>query len=283
MKEDSLYRNRPLVGGYPGREQRYVELKKRHLAERQSADAARGGLNDIITCFERLTGTSGAARPVAVIGCGPSPHTVAQLLAQGYDAVGVEPVEGSLSAAQRFLNDATRVKRGTAEALPFPDGSQAFVLMESVLEHVDSPVLSLAEIYRVLAPGGVLFVRTTNRFRVSPRGRNWEFRVPFYNWLPRIVKESYVFLQLHYRPELADYSPRPAVHWFSFADLCALGRQVGFAQFYAPSDLLTMDMGEGRPSWRRRVMNRLRRQPWLRAANLTFTQMGGDIYLWKRT
>jgi hypothetical protein len=94
------------------------------------------------------------------------------------------------------------------------------------------------------------------------------------------VKESYIFYHLHYQPSLANYSPRPAVHWFSYADLCALGRQAGFAQFYSPTDLLNLDKGDARPTWRKRILDALRRNPWLRAANLT--QIGGDIYMWKR-
>ena len=53
---------------------------------------------------------------------------------------------------------------------------------------------------------------TTNRYRFSPTGSNDEFRVRFFNWFPRIVKESYVFQHLHFDPTLANYSPRPAVH-----------------------------------------------------------------------
>ena len=104
--------------------------------------------------------------------------------------------------------------------------------------------------------------------------------VPFYNWFPRTVKESYIFQHLHYRPALADYSPRPAVHWFSFADLCALGRQAGFAQFYSPMDLLSLNRGAAQPGPAKRLLAALRRNPWLRAANLTL--IGGDIYMWKR-
>ena len=128
------------------------------------------------------------------------------------------------------------VRVGAAEAIPLADASQDVVFFENVLEHVDSPRLSLTEIFRVLKPGGIAYVTTTNRLRFSLVGRNDEYRVPFYNWAPKLVKESYVFLHLHYRPELANFTERPAVHWFSYADLCALGRDVGFSSFYSPLD-----------------------------------------------
>ena len=47
-----------------------------------------------------------------------------------------------------------------------------------------------------------------------------------------------MFQMLHYEPQLANYNARPAVHWFSFPDLCRLGREAGFAQFYSPLDLI---------------------------------------------
>ena len=110
---------------------------------------------------------------------------------------------------------------------------------------------------RVLVPGGIVFVQTTNRLRISLTGANGEYNVRYYNWLPRLVKESYVFLHLHYRPSLANYTERPAVHWFSYTDLCALGREVGFAQFYSPLDL------------RRRTDEPLTRNPVKRAVMTT--------------
>jgi hypothetical protein len=93
--------------------------------------------------------------------------------------------------------------------------------------------------------GGVLFIRTTNRSRFSFTGVNWEFTTRFYNWFPRIVKESYIFTQLHYKPELARYSPGPAAHWFNFSDLCRHGREVGFSRFYSPYDLLYLIPSKG--------------------------------------
>ena len=165
--------------------------------------------------------------------------------------------------------------------MPLENGSLSLVLLEDVLEHVDSVTASLAEAYRVLQPGGVLFVQTTNRTRFSLTGLNWEYSTRFFNWFPRVVKESYVFAQLHYRPELAHFSPRPAVHWFSFPDLCEMGREVGFARFYSPYDLLYLAQRASTPAWRFHLRHWCRRQPWLRAA--VISQMVGNIFMWKRS
>jgi len=53
--------------------------------------------------------------------------------------------------------DGVAYQQGTAERLPFADGSVDAVTMTAVLHHCDVPA-ALAEVRRVLAPGGVLLV-----------------------------------------------------------------------------------------------------------------------------
>ena len=232
-------------------------------------------------CLERLLDLSTGLRSVAVIGCGPNPQSVKELIARGYDACGIEPVEGYAARAAEAMGGPGRIHVGTAESLPLSAESQRVVLLESVLEHVDSPPKALAEAFRVLAPGGVLYVYTTNRLRISPSGENGEFNVPFYNWFPAIVKECFVYKHLHYKPSLANYSLRPAVHWFTFAGLCRLGRDVGFAQFYSLIDLVDAEAPSvKRRRFRRLLVERCRYNPWLRALGLT--QFGSSIFMLKR-
>jgi ubiquinone/menaquinone biosynthesis C-methylase UbiE len=185
------------------------------------------------------------------------------------------------SLSRLLRNILAQPKVGTAEDIPKEDESQHLVLFESVLEHVDSPLKSLNEIYRVLAPGGTAVVNTTNRYKISPTGENGEYRIRFFNWLPDIVKESYVFHHLHYNPKLANYTTRPAVHWFSFADLCKLGRMAGFGQFYSFIDLVKEDDPSIEKSkFRSFIINKLKYNPWLRA--LSLTQLGSTIIMLKR-
>jgi hypothetical protein len=114
-------------------------------------------------------------------------------------------------------------------------------------------------------------------------GENDEFRVRFFNWFPELFKESYVFHHLHYQPKLANFSPRPAVHWFTFSELCRLGRRMGFAQFYSPLDL----MDEYDPRFSVGILRKLLRlllplvkySPLLRAVALS---QYSSIYMWKR-
>lgn len=269
-----IYENRPFSEGYPDLEKLGVEYFKNH-------QGTTSNITETMTCIGRLIDLSEGLSTVCVVGCGPNPTSVKELLALGYDAVGVEPVDGSANAAANFVGDKNRIINASAERLSLPDNSQRVVLFESVFEHVDSPFKSLLEGYRVLAPGGVLFIHTTNRYRFSLTGYNGEFNVKFYNWLPATIKESYIFKHLHYDPRLANYSPRPAVHWFTYADLCNLGRFVGFSQFYSPLDLLDSDSVSIRKSpLRRFFLNKIRYNTWLRA--LALMQFGNAIYMLKR-
>lgn len=237
-------------------------------------------VTDILQCVRHLVHDDSIDRKVVVIGCGPRPETIRELASMGFNVIGVEPVGEAVRQASNYLEGIAKVVKGTAEQIPLPDGAQTLVLMESVLEHVDSASKSLAEAYRILKPGGVLFIRTTNRTRFSLTGVNWEYRVRFFNWLPRMVQESYIFNQLHYHPELASYSSRPAVHWFTFPDLCNRGRDVGFARFYSPYDLLNLSKCQDNPGLGSKIRCWLHRRPWLRA--LIVSQMTGDIFMWKR-
>ena len=124
-------------------------------------------------------------------------------------------------------------------------------------------------------------IYTTNKYRISLTGRTGEFNVKFYNWLPNTIKESYVFKHLHYDPKLANYTPRSAVQWFSYPELCNLGRSAGFSQFYSLIDLLNTDSEMINKSVLRKFfLNKVRYNPWLRA--LSLTQFGSSIFILKR-
>ena len=134
---------------------------------------------------------------------------------------------------------------------------------------------------RVLAPGGIAFVTTTNRHKFSFKGRNGEYHYRFFNWLPNIIKECLVFQHLHYDPRLANYTQLPAVHWFTYAELCQLGRHAGFAQFYSLLDLLDgNDPAIEKSAVKRWALDKFKFNPWLRA--LALTQKGDTIIMLKK-
>lgn len=80
---------------------------------------------------------------------------------QRWEAVGVEPsAEGVRAAKAKGLN----VIQSPAEMLPFPDHSFDLVHSNHVFEHLADPMAAAKEAYRVLRPGGLVFIEVPNQF-----------------------------------------------------------------------------------------------------------------------
>jgi 2-polyprenyl-6-hydroxyphenyl methylase/3-demethylubiquinone-9 3-methyltransferase len=109
-----------------------------------------------------------------------------------------------------------RYQVSSGDRLPFKDGAFDIVYANSLLEHVEDWQRCLSEWIRVLSPGGLLWVETTNV--LCPR--QGEFRwLPLYSWWPRPLKRLAVRLAKGPLPALVNYSSCPALHWFSFFQL----------------------------------------------------------------
>jgi SAM-dependent methyltransferase len=85
-----------------------------------------------------------AAGPSLELGCGPG---ALASIAPGY--VGID------LAFVPLLAMGTRAAQADMEQLPFRDGSIGFAFSWAALEHVPNPEVVLAEVERVLRPGGV--------------------------------------------------------------------------------------------------------------------------------
>jgi SAM-dependent methyltransferase len=267
----SFYDERPMITGYPD----MARLGHRKKEADPSTISDPDLVDRLVTYLGRIIDMEPSKR-LLVVGCGPRPADMARLDQLGFEVVGVEPVQSFVDAANDFLAGRATVLLGAAEEIPVESGSVDAVFLPSVLEHVDSPSRTLAEIHRVLAPGGALLLTTTNRLQCTQA----EFRVRFLHWYPQILRESYVFDHLHYRPHLANHTLRPAVHWFTYGSLCRIGREAGFAHFYSLLDVLRPG---DRAVARRRAwwLSWAQRKPWLRA--LALTQLGHTIVMVKRS
>jgi len=88
------------------------------------------------------------------VGCGTG--GILQSLAGRAEVVGVDSEELALRFCRR--KGLAAVVRGSALALPFAAGSFDACVMMDVLEHVDEEAALLAELRRVLRPGGVALI-----------------------------------------------------------------------------------------------------------------------------
>jgi len=87
------------------------------------------------------------------VGCG----TGANLLLFNGQTVGLDISSKALAFAKRRKKDLLLVQ-GSAEALPFEEGTFDLVLALDLLEHLPDDVKGLREMYRVLRKGGTLLV-----------------------------------------------------------------------------------------------------------------------------
>ena len=78
------------------------------------------------------------------------------LRAEGLEVVAYD-IEDKGAATGLLAGTDVRYVVSAGPGLPFPDGDFDAVLNSGVLEHVDDARLALAELYRVLRPGGWLF------------------------------------------------------------------------------------------------------------------------------
>lgn len=107
---------------------------------------------ELLTCCRPSPGAR-----VLDVGCGPG-HSLAVLADEfGLEVSGVDPSTAMLLRAARRVPQAT-LARGRVEALPYAAGSFDALLCECVLSLGEDEQRSLAEMDRVLRPGGLLIL-----------------------------------------------------------------------------------------------------------------------------
>jgi 2-polyprenyl-3-methyl-5-hydroxy-6-metoxy-1,4-benzoquinol methylase len=115
------------------------------------------GLRDIR--FDTLTESLPAPRSFLDVGCATG-MLIESMKSRGWDASGVDLCRES--AEYGMSHRGIRIHIGTLEEAGFPDGSFTVVHFSHLIEHVPDPVAYLAEVRRVLKPGGYAIITTPN-------------------------------------------------------------------------------------------------------------------------
>ncbi|MEO7911270.1 MAG: glycosyltransferase [Roseiflexaceae bacterium] len=120
----------------------------------------------------RYRGVQGGA--LLEIGCGQGEFLV-EAQHRGYDVTGVE-ISASAARKARTLLGGGKVICGEIDSVALSEDSFDVCVLSDVIEHIRNPVEFLRTIYRLLKPGGVLFIAT-------PSLSSWSARLLRQNWM----------------------------------------------------------------------------------------------------
>jgi len=198
-----------------GTHQEFVD----YYAKESVSDRSYQRMEGIFDCINRNLNSRliNKKLDVADIGCGAGTLSM-MWAAAGHNAHGLDVNDALLTIAKQRAEEAglnIEFTLGSATHLPWENESMDVCISPELLEHVVEWKTCLTEFVRVLKPGGVLFISTTNK--LCPKQQ--EFNLPFYSWYPAPLKRHYEHLARTTRPEIAGYAKYPAVNWFSFYQL----------------------------------------------------------------
>lgn len=214
----------------------------------------------------------GRVKPrVLDLACGSGTQAIAWA-ERGGRVVGID-FDTALLARGRALARSAEVERmpegppawsaGDATRLPFQDGAFDVVFCNSLLEHVPDWQGVLRESSRVLVPGGILVVYTTNRH--CPRQLEVN-GFPFYSWLPAFVKARTMAWIMEHRRDLVNFTDFPAINWFTFPQMRRAFHSAGI-EALDRFDLAAAGPGAG---LKRRLMQLVARLPILKIVAYPF-------------
>jgi SAM-dependent methyltransferase len=120
-------------------------------------------------------------------------------------AIGSDIDHAAIQEAQAHSTAVSRYLLSDGAALPFPNASFDVVVCAQVYEHAADRQQLVAEIWRVLRPGGICFFSGPNRLAIIEE----HYWLPFLSWLPQPAADRY--LQVTGRG--SEYDIRPMSYW----------------------------------------------------------------------
>ncbi len=110
-------------------------------------------------------------------------------------------------ATERGLDDRVDLLATGGGPIPLADGAADAVMSFTVLEHVPDEMAALAEMRRVLRPGGTLILTVPNRWWIfETHGADlpllpWN-RVPLVSWWPRVLHDRWARARIYRRRDI---------------------------------------------------------------------------------
>lgn len=162
--------------------------------------------------------------------------------------IGIEYDAIALRQAYRLVKPSLRFARGDAMHLPIASNSVDVIICAQVYEHVPSDEKMVAEMERVLKPGGLVFFSGPNwLFPIEPH-----YFIPFLHWMP----EPWADKILQIKGNGNHYYERSRTWW----GLHRLFRQFTIKDFSI--DVLFDEIAHHLPPWIYKCLRMLPRGTW---------------------
>lgn len=245
---------------------RQSEYHQRFLERTMSArtdDLARRMLADEWHYLAALMNVPVERAHVLDLACGSGLHALAWA-ERGARVTGIDFDHALLEASRTRLERGApgappaRWVSGDATRMPFREASFDVVFCNSLLEHVPAWDRVVSESARVLKPGGLYVVYTTNRscpYQVEVND------FPFYSWLPGPIQRRVLAWIMEHRRDMVNWTDFPAVNWFTFPGLSRAFERAGIRP-YDRLDVLARNGGTDRRARIARVVTRVPGLKW---------------------
>lgn len=221
----------------------YSESMAKMLDER----ARRQKAAKIVAVVRHALGV-GSLDGLSAVDVGCSAGFIADELAlAGARTSGVDIDEPGLEKARARFGERVDFRLARGEDLPFDDGSVDVVVLNHIYEHVVDPEAVVADIHRVLRPGGLLYLGVGHRWQVLEP----HHRLPFLSWLPQRAADRYM--------RLTGKGDSYYEHYYSPAGLRRLFAAYDVWDYTLPvlADPAAFSAGDNVPAWSAKVPERV--------------------------